>query len=297
MVEPIEHMRKTNVKRDEPSRIAALPEKRRGAKARTEYGAIGAVEFRPIKTPRAFDEIAEQIRAELVGRRLRPGDRLPAERVLAEQFGVSRNTLREALRSLENAGLLRLQKGATGGAFVRESTGDAVITGLRDMFHLGAIQPEHLTEARVLIESIAVRVACERATADDIAALNANITAAERAARDQTDFYDQAAIHLDFHRVIARATKNPVMVIVMEALIDVMQHFIRAIGQQRNPWVLPSRRRFMKHFEARDSDAAAAEMEEHLERLNRHYLALVREKDRAAAANGGSTTSASRASL
>ena len=68
---------------------------------------------------------------------------------LAQQFGVSRNTLREALRSLENAGLLRLQKGASGGAFVRESTGDAIITGLRDMFHLGAIQPEHLTEARV----------------------------------------------------------------------------------------------------------------------------------------------------
>ena len=64
------------------------------------------------------------------------------ERALAEQFGVSRNTLREALQSLENAGLLRLQKGASGGAFVRESTGDAIITGLRDMFHLGAIRPE-----------------------------------------------------------------------------------------------------------------------------------------------------------
>ena len=85
-------------------------------------------------------------------------------------------------------------------------------------------------------------------------------------------------------RVIARATKNPVMVIVMEALIDVMQHFIQAIGQKRNPWVLPSRRRFMKHFEAGDSDAAVKEMEQHLERLNRHYLSLVKEKDRAEAA-------------
>ena len=196
-----------------------------------------------------------------------PGDRLPPERVLAEQFGVSRNTLREALRSLENAGLLRLQKGATGGAFVRESTGDAIITGLRDMFHLGAIQPEHLTEARVMIESIAVRAACERATPEDIEALNANIASAAKAAREKINFYDQAAIHLDFHRIIARATKNPVMVIVMEALIDVMQHFIRAIGQKRNPWVLPSRRRFMKHFEAGDSDAAVKEMEQHLERL------------------------------
>src|SRR5258707_6148153 len=242
-------------------------------------------EFRRIRTQRAFEEIAEQIRGELVSRRFRAGDRLPAERALAEQFGVSRNTLWEALRSLENSGLLRLQKGATGGAFVRESTGDAIINGLRDMFHLGAIRPAHLTEARVMIESIAVRAACERATPQDIDALNANIASAERASRDKIDFFSQAAIHLEFHRILARATKNPVMVIVMEALIDVMQHFIRAIGQKRNPWVIPSRRRFMKHFAARESDAAVAEMEQHLERLNRYYLSLLKEKDRAEAAN------------
>ena len=145
-------------------------------------------QFSRIRNLRAFEEIADQIRKELSDRRLRAGDRLPPERALAEQFGVSRNTLREALRSLENAGLLRLQKGATGGAFVRESTGDAIITGLRDMFHLGAIQPEHLTEARVMIESSAVRAACERATPEDIAALNANIASAAKGCARENRF-------------------------------------------------------------------------------------------------------------
>ena len=161
-----------------------------------------------------------------------------------------------------------------------------IVTGLRDMFHLGAIQPEHLTEARVMIESIVVRTACARATAQDVAALNANIEAAEKATHNELSFYDQAVIHLDFHRVLARATKNPVMVIVMEALIDVMLHFIRDIGARRNSWVVPSRHRFMKHFEAREIDAALAEMEQLLERLNRLYLSLWKEKDRAEAANG-----------
>ncbi|MGC1339652.1 MAG: FadR/GntR family transcriptional regulator [Candidatus Binataceae bacterium] len=279
MVEPMEHKQNPIVKR---GASASLPP--RDAIRKTSRGS-GRIEFRRIHTPRAFEEIANQIRSELADRRLRAGDRLPPERMLAEQFGVSRNTLREALRSLENAGLLRLQKGATGGAFVRESTGDAIITGLRDMFHLGAIAPEHLTEARVLIESIAVRAACERATAEDVDALKANLAAAETSARAKADFYAQAAIHLDFHRIIARATKNPVMVIVMEALIDVMQHFIHAIGQTRNPWVLPSRRRFMKHFAAGDCDAAVTEMEQHLERLNRHYLSLKKEKGRTEAAD------------
>lgn len=280
MVEPMEHRSNTSVKRIDSARAAAP----RRDPVRDDSRTPGRVEFQRIKAPRAFEEIADQIRKELSNRRLRAGDRLPAERALAEQFGVSRNTLREALRSLENSGLLRLQKGAAGGAFVRDSTGDAIITGLRDMFHLGAIQPEHLTEARVLIESIAVRTACERATPEDIEALNANVAAAERAVREKISFYDQAAIHLDFHRIIARATKNPVMVIVMEALLDVMQHFIRAIGQKRNQWVLPSRRRFMRYFAAGQSDAAVAEMERHLERLNRHYLSLLKEKDRAEAA-------------
>ncbi|MFZ1890164.1 MAG: FCD domain-containing protein [Candidatus Binataceae bacterium] len=275
----MEHKQNPIVKR---GASASLPP--RDAIRKTSRGS-GRIEFRRIHTPRAFEEIANQIRSELADRRLRAGDRLPPERMLAEQFGVSRNTLREALRSLENAGLLRLQKGATGGAFVRESTGDAIITGLRDMFHLGAIAPEHLTEARVLIESIAVRAACERATAEDVDALKANLAAAETSARAKADFYAQAAIHLDFHRIIARATKNPVMVIVMEALIDVMQHFIHAIGQTRNPWVLPSRRRFMKHFAAGDCDAAVTEMEQHLERLNRHYLSLKKEKGRTEAAD------------
>lgn len=264
--------------RDSTVRCGSRLRPRRSARTRRER-----LRLRPITSSRAFEEIAAQIRRELAARRLKVGDRLPPERELAELFGVSRNTLREALRSLENAGLLRLQKGAWGGAFVRESTGDAIIAGLRDMFHLGAIAPEHLTEARVMIESLAVRVACERATDEDIAALNANLAAATKASREKADFFDQAEIHLDFHRILARATKNPVMLIVMEALLDVMHHFIRAIGQTRNPWVLPSRRRFMKHFAARDGEAAAAEMENHLERLNRHYLSLLRIHDRAEA--------------
>ena len=70
-----------------------------------------------VKMPRAFEEIAAQIRGELAAGRLKSGERLPAERDLAVRFGVSRNTLREALRSLENAGLLQFRKGATGGAW------------------------------------------------------------------------------------------------------------------------------------------------------------------------------------
>ena len=233
--------------------------------------------FKPVKMPRAFEEIAAQIRGELSAGRLKSGERLPAERDLAVRFGVSRNTLREALRSLENAGLLQFRKGATGGAYIRESTAEAVVTGMRDMYHLGAIKPGHLTEARIWIESAVIRAACERATAADIDDLNRNVADAALATRAD-DFFRTAEIHLEFHKLLARATRNPVMVIMMEAVTDVMQHFLRTIGPTDNPYVLPSRRRFMQHMARRDAEAAVAEMEKHLKRLHRHYLSLANDK-------------------
>src|SRR5882672_6430946 len=93
--------------------------------------------YSPVQTKRAFEEVALQIREQLSKGALKPGDRLPSERELAEQFGLSRNTVREALRSLEMSGILEFRKGATGGAFVREAHSEAVISGFSDLFRMG----------------------------------------------------------------------------------------------------------------------------------------------------------------
>jgi GntR family transcriptional regulator, transcriptional repressor for pyruvate dehydrogenase complex len=242
--------------------------------------------FERIRPSRAFDEIAGQIREELAAGRLRVGNRLPSERALAEQFGVSRNTLREALRSLEHAGLIRLQKGARGGAFISERSGEAITVGLMDMYHLGSVQPAELTEARIWLESVIVREACHRATPAGIDALYRNIEQVQ-AAIDAGDFEMRAKKHIEFHRILATMTGNPIMVIVMNAVLDVLRHFIGKIGDYENAFVLPSRRRFIKHLIDRDANAAVAEMEACLKRLQRSYLSRIeppaKEKKKAAA--------------
>jgi GntR family transcriptional repressor for pyruvate dehydrogenase complex len=227
--------------------------------------------FQPIRSARAFEEIAAQIRAELAAGRLKVGSRLPSERALSEQFGVSRNTLREALRSLEHAGLIRLQKGASGGAFISERSGDAVITGLLDLYHVGAIGPAQLTQARIWLESVIVREACQRATADDLLELQRNIDEAE-AAHARGDFEERVARHLDFHRILARMAGNPIMMLMMDGILVVLRHFVQTIGEHHNPYTLPSRRRFLKHMEEGDVAAAVAEMESSLKRLELAYL-------------------------
>jgi DNA-binding FadR family transcriptional regulator len=228
--------------------------------------------FRPIRAPRAFEEIVQQIRAEISEGRLKVGSRLPTERELSEEFNVSRNTVREALRSLEHAGLIHLKKGSAGGAFICEPSAGAISTGLMDMYHLGAVKPAQLTQARIWLESIVVREACQHAAPADIEALNANIAAAERASKDG-DFLQRTETNLDFHRLLARMTANPIMVTVMNGVLDVLREFVLKIGDSDNPsYVVPSRRRFMKHFAAGNAEAAVIEMESSLKKLQRSYL-------------------------
>ncbi len=233
--------------------------------------------FEAIAPARAIDGIAAQVREMIASGRLKPGDRLPAERDLAGRLNVSRNTLREALRALEHAGIVEMRKGATGGAFVLPGSPGAIVNGLSDLYNLGAITPQQLTESRLWMNDIVVRIACERATEDDFAALDANVRAAT-AAHEAGRFDERQRLHREFHVLLARATRNPVVAITMEGIMGVFGRFIGQIGPSENPWTLPSRKRFMKHLRARDADAAVAEMAKHLKRLHNKYLALWTER-------------------
>src|ERR1700728_1646645 len=127
--------------------------------------------FERVQTSRVFEEVTAQIRQMIVNGQLRLGHRLPAERDLAAQLGVSRSSIREAFRGLEIAGLVKLYKGGSGGAFITQLTSEVGVTALQDMFHLGTITPEQLTDARLWIEAIVVKVAIERMSEADISLL------------------------------------------------------------------------------------------------------------------------------
>jgi GntR family transcriptional repressor for pyruvate dehydrogenase complex len=227
--------------------------------------------FAPVQGGRAFDDISHQIRAAMASGALQAGYRLPPERTLAAQFAVSRNTLREALRSLENSGVLQLRRGAHAGAYLRQSSGQGVATGLLDMYQLGGLTPSQLTEARILVESAIVRAACADCTGEDIEALRANVANAVRLDREQR-IQERIATNLEFHRLVARATHNPLLVTLMEAILDVMHAFVRSIGPYDARSVFASRRRFIALLQARDAEGAVTEMEKSLRRLQKTYL-------------------------
>ena len=247
---------------------SAQPAGKRGAGK--QNGRV-AIRFEPVVGNRPADEILSQIRDLTARRRLKAGDRLPSERDLSEQFGVSRNTVRQALRSLVDGGLLEMKKGAAGGAIIRDGGGDAVMAGLSDLYSLGTIRPQHLTEVRLMIGVEVVTRACERCTAEEIDALEANVELAEQAAA-LGDFSARTEINLEFHRMLARMTRNPILVTLTDAVTTMTAKFVHAIGPTPNASVMPLRRKLLRHLRARDAESAADAMRAHLLRLQKLYL-------------------------
>jgi len=225
-----------------------------------------------VQTRRAFEEVALQIRSQLASGALLPGDCLPSERELAEQFHLSRNTVREALRSLEMAGILEFRKGMYGGAFVREGHGDAVVAGFSDLFRLGMFEPKHLKEARTLVSVAATRSACHRATPQDLIQLKRNLEAGE-AAVERGDTAERVRLGLEFHRLLAKASGNPIMIILMDALMAIQSQLIELLGPSPDDMVMPARRRIYEHVAARNEEKAVKEMQRNIEILHKRYLA------------------------
>ena len=230
--------------------------------------------FGPLRTRRVFEEICEQIRRDMAAGRLRPGDKLPAERELAEMFKVSRSAVREALRSLEVTGVLRLQKGVTGGAFILEGDPDLVRRSLRDMFFLGRISIDSLTEARTHVMQMAVGLAALRITPDIVAALEENTERFQKLSR-WARMAERAEIGKQFYALIAKATRNDVVVVMVDALTSIVMQEVVEFNFAVLPSVIDHRLRLIKSLSAGDTKAATAEITEHLQTLHKH---LIRER-------------------
>lgn len=227
--------------------------------------------FQPLPGRRSYEEVAAHIRAQIAQGNLREGDRLPAERELATKLGVSRNTIREALRALEHAGLLVQRPGVNGGAYISSSGADVIKTAFDDLVRLGVVQPVDLTEVRLLIGREVMRLACERHDESDYEALMAKFKQIVEATQSG-NFAIRVKYSLELHKLLAKASKNPVLSIITEVLTELTMRFVQAIGVMPNEYVVESQRRILNHLKNRDSEAAAAEMDNYLRETLRVYL-------------------------
>jgi DNA-binding FadR family transcriptional regulator len=222
--------------------------------------------FNRVSLGRISEVIVEQIRLLMRQGQLRPGDRLPPERELCERFGVSRVTVREALRLLEASGLVEIRVGARGGAFVTAPSSDTVGEGLADLLTLSVISAADVTEVRMVLEVGIVPLICERATEADLVELETICERADQALRDKEYTMDMS---LEFHARVAEAAHNP----AVSMLIDSFRGpILMSLQQAKNtaPEMgtvgTKEHKRFVEAVRLRDAAAASSIMAEHLAR-------------------------------
>lgn len=172
----------------------------------------------------ASEQIALEIRRHLERSRLQPGERLGSESELAAEFGVSRPTLREALRLLSSSHLIRATQGRNGGIFVantpNEGMSHSVSASVATMIAAESVDLVDLMQARMFMESPLARLAAEHRTPETVKALEAALAAAEAAVTGTPEFN---AADFAFHRAIAQAAGNELMLAFTGWTLDVLQ--------------------------------------------------------------------------
>src|SRR3954447_18576862 len=155
------------------------------------------------KVRRSFEDVLEQLREAILSGRNRPGERLPAERDLCEEFGVGRPTLREALRSLEEVGMIEVRPGKGGGSYAVTPSEATHAEALAALVNVRGASLEDLAEFRLNFEGENAAWAARRGDAGDLSALRRLVAEARAAALEEV-----AGIDVRWHETLARATKN-----------------------------------------------------------------------------------------
>lgn len=168
----------------------------------------------PVAASRRSSSIVQQILPMIRDGRLKPGDRFPPERELAETLGVSRSTIRDAFRALEVLGLVDIRVGAAGGAFVTTPSTEVLGESALNLFAVHGVSDEERVEARVVFELAILDLALERADESDLAGLQELCVQAREAA--ESGSYDRS-LSLRFHARLAASAHNAALSLAAQA--------------------------------------------------------------------------------
>ena len=229
--------------------------------------------FSRVSVDRVSQVIVDQIKVLIRDGKLKPGDRLPSERDLCQRFGVSRVTVREALRVLEASGLVAIRVGAHGGAFLTTPSAERLGEGLADLLSLSPLTAAGVTEARMVVEIGILPLVVERATSEDVADLFAMVDEGQKALDDGRYTMGMSAA---FHVRVAKCTHNPAIEMLVQSfhgpmLMSLQQAKVAAplMGHRGTQ----EHRKLAKAIQDRDVAKAEAVMRTHLRRTAKRVSA------------------------
>jgi GntR family transcriptional regulator, transcriptional repressor for pyruvate dehydrogenase complex len=221
--------------------------------------------YRAVRASRLFEQIVKQVEESILKGRLRPGEQLPAERDLAQKFGVSRTAVREALKTLREKGLVEAYSGR--GTFVTSGTSKAIRQSLDVMVRMNPQEGLlHLAELRQMLEpEIAARAATR--IDEQLLATMQEAVAQMDAYLEDPDGYVEA--DLDFHLALAEAVGNPLILSLLDSIVGMlraqrMRIFKVEGGPERGQF---HHKRILAAIETRDAEDAREAMRAHLKQV------------------------------
>jgi GntR family transcriptional regulator, transcriptional repressor for pyruvate dehydrogenase complex len=220
-------------------------------------------DFDAIRKDKVYEGVARQIER-LILKKLQPGDKLPSERELAETIGVSRSSIRDAIRSLELMGMVEPRQGA--GTIVREISSDSLVNPLANALKRKEELIGELLDFRKMLEPPLAARAATRASSDEISEMQEILERQEQKLRggDSTIAEDS-----EFHYAIALASGNSVVLKVLDTLMDLLRDLrkrsLQVEGRQQKS--LAGHRRILLAIERHDARAARAAMWQHIKEI------------------------------
>jgi GntR family transcriptional repressor for pyruvate dehydrogenase complex len=235
--------------------------------------------FKTVRYSKISQGIVEQIRTAILDGRLKAGDRLPPERQLMEQFGVSKATLREAVRALETLGFIEVRKGAGGGPFVVEVDTRTAQNGLRNFLHFKNVSIEDLTEVRSILEPYITEKATNRISKEELKVLQDNVSGTERELSALGTFSYHHEI--EFHRTLAAVIGNPILLLMINFIEDLLRDHKEILkpGQDFSVRVRESHKKIYEEISTGDTVAAAQEMSQHVKDVGNDLIAIRCERE------------------
>ena len=221
--------------------------------------------YKVVRTSRLYEQIVQQIEESILKGTLKPGNQLPAERELAQQFGVSRTAVREAVKALREKGLVEAYSGR--GTFVTDGTSQAIRQSLDLMVKIG--QPDgstSLAELRAILEPEIAALAATRVEEQYLDTMREAVAVMDRSRQDPDAFIEA---DLDFHLALAEAAANPLILSLIDSIVGLLREQRMRIfkvdgGPERGQF---HHKRILQAIEQRDPEKARATMRAHLQQV------------------------------
>lgn len=224
-------------------------------------------QYEPVTSGRLYEQIVEQIEGAVVAGELKAGDRLPSERELGEQFGVSRTAIREAVNALTQKGLVEVFPGR--GTFITDGTSKAVRHSLGMMMQFGHDEDaRNLVEIREILEPEIAALAATRAKKEHIIRMQTAVDDMEKALNDAEKF---VGADLEFHLALAEASRNVLITTLLTPIIDILREQRERIslvdgGLKRGQY---HHKRILKAVKGKDAEGASKAMRAHLRQVRK----------------------------